>query len=105
MNALEFSIETNYQARRRNFFEKKYLPIVHYPQLINFLEAEGSLKLSVFSAYRLYGYEIKGGGTISKSPRFRTQKKAEAEAIKLLIKMLDIHFRKWNVNHSLSQFR
>ena len=92
MNTLELNIETNYLTKRENFFKKKYLPAIHYPQLISFLEKKGNLRLSVSSAYKLYGYEISGGGIISKSPRFRTQQKAEMEAIKLIVKMLEIDF-------------
>ena len=74
---------------RKRFFELRYVPHRTYSRLIAALEKQIGVEVKFTSAYRLYGYEIHGGGIISKCPRFRTKERAELEVVRLLVHMSD----------------
>ena len=94
------NLKTNRNTAPRNrnrFFELRYVPHRTYSRFIAALEKHIGVKVKFTSAYRLYGYEIHGGGIISKCPRFRTKEQAELEVVRLLVNMSDLgrqHFQR-----------
>ena len=56
--------------------------------LLEFLEHQAQITITITSDRGLYGYSIKGGGIIHKSPRFQDRSTAEVDAIYLLMQIL-----------------
>ncbi len=71
-----FSIEWRLEAIPQNY-------------MLEFLEDEVDLKVQITEENTLYGYHISGGGAIDKFPRFRTRERAELDAIRLIINLLE----------------
>lgn len=89
--------------KKHLFFEKRYLPITEFPDLVKALEKKAKLKIKLTCEHRLYGYEISGGGIISKVPRYRSKRRAEEELIGLLLNMLGLTIE--SIPNIISEYR